>query len=378
MSLLGDEVALLAMVFRARLLLGHWGVALILIAGALPLVVLAAPAGLVADRVRAKPLLVTVHLAQGAACAAMAFAPPLALPALALALAIGQSVAAPAWSALIPSLVTPDERPAAFGLQQSLAALAAIAGPFAGGFLVAATGLRAPLLLDAASFAVLSGVALVMAADRRPTFATDAAPAGATDGLRLIAREPVLRAGVVMVVVLMLTLGVVNVADVYFATGTLHAGAAGYGALALCFGVGSLAAGITARRLNRRFRPCVLFAVAGGALALTLLAYGLSRQLPVAAAWLAVLGLANGTLNVAFATMVTAVAGPEILGRVFAAVSGATAAAGIGALAAGGLLLTAWSAPTVIVGGAAVAAATLGVTVWPVLRPVRAPAALAT
>ena len=74
-SFLGDEVALLTMAFRARSELGHFGVASIMIAGALPLLVLAPFSGLLVDRVRTRPLLVTATIVQASLCVALGVRP---------------------------------------------------------------------------------------------------------------------------------------------------------------------------------------------------------------------------------------------------------------------------------------------------------------
>jgi hypothetical protein len=131
-SFLGDEVALLAMAFRAKAQLGHFGVAAILIAGTLPLLVLSPFAGLLVDRLRTRPLLVTVTLLQAGLCVALAYSSPVMLVPLIALLACGTVVASPAWSALVPTLIESAQLPSAMGLLQSAQAIAGIAGPFVG------------------------------------------------------------------------------------------------------------------------------------------------------------------------------------------------------------------------------------------------------
>ena len=73
-SALGDEVALIALLLRVARggIASHgWLVAALSIAGALPFVALAGPAGLVVDRVRARPLLVALGVVEAVVAAGL-------------------------------------------------------------------------------------------------------------------------------------------------------------------------------------------------------------------------------------------------------------------------------------------------------------------
>jgi MFS family permease len=366
-SLLGDEVALLALALRARGLYGHFGVALVLGAGALPLLLLAAPAGRLVDKVRAKPLLVATLLAQGLICVGLAVAPSVALVPLVALLACGQAVVSPAWQALIVGAVSEDERPSAFGALQSASALAALAGPFVGGLLFAYAGFAAALVLDAASFVILAGVAWVLRADRVPT----ASPAGEKQhgGFSLIARQPKLRAAMAAAATLVLTVGMVNVAEVYFVTGTLHAGPVGYGILGLCFGAGALVAGLRARWITSRLGGAErTFAIACATLCALLGAFGAAPNLAVAALVAVAVGVGNATLNVSVQLLFAAHAPAEARGRVFAALQGIVGGCSIVALAVGGVLLSVMGPRSVILLGAAVSVLAVSLAVRPLLR----------
>ena len=56
-SILGDQIALYALLFRAKSEIGHMGVALVILAGTVPLVLLAPWAGQLVDTVRTLPIL---------------------------------------------------------------------------------------------------------------------------------------------------------------------------------------------------------------------------------------------------------------------------------------------------------------------------------
>jgi MFS family permease len=368
---LGDEVALLAMAFRAKAELGHFGVAAILIAGAVPLLVLAPFAGLLVDRVRTRPLLVLVTIAQAGICVALAWSPSVLLVPLIALLACGTAVSSPAWQALVPSLVRTSQLPRAIGMLQSFVACAGLAGPFLGGFLVATYGFHVPLLVDAVSFVALAAIPLVLRIDRVPAGAADGgfSMREAFAGVRVVLRHPVIRSLLALLTLFVLALGVINVVEIYFITTALHAGPRGYGLLGLCFGGGMLVAASLSGRIAARFpRPERPFVVGCTVLCLGIGGFGLTTQLWQAAALLMVVGAANAIVNVNASVMITTSCTDDIRGRVFSAIQGTVSAAQILALAAGGLLLLAVAPRSIIVAGALVSAATLCATIVPVLR----------
>ena len=370
-SFLGDEVALLAMAFRAKAELGHFGVAAILIAGAVPLLVLAPFAGLLVDRVRTRPLLVLVTLAQAGICVALAWSPSVLLVPLIALLACGTAVSSPAWQALVPSLVRTSQLPRAIGTLQSFVACAGVAGPFLGGFLVATYGFHVPLLVDAVSFVALAAIPLVLRIDRVPAGAADGGFSirEAFAGVRVVLRHPVIRSLLALLTLFVLALGVINVVEIYFITTALHAGPRGYGLLGLCFGGGMLVAASLSGRIAARFpRPERPFVVGCTVLCLGIGGFGLTTQLWQAAALLMVVGAANAIVNVNASVMITTNCTDDIRGRVFSAIQGTVSAAQILALAAGGLLLLAVAPRSIIVAGALVSSATLCATIVPLLR----------
>ncbi|HEV3328704.1 MAG TPA: MFS transporter [Acidimicrobiales bacterium] len=370
-SFLGDEVALLAMAFRAKAELGHFGVAAILIAGALPLLVLAPFSGLLVDRVRARPLLVAVTLAQAALCASLAFAPAALLVPLIALLACGTSVSVPAWQALVPTLVTDEQLPGAMGLLQSVQAFAGIAGPFVGGFLVAWYGFHVPLVIDAVSFLVLALIPVVLRVDRVPDRAATpgSSRSEALAGIRLILGNPMLRSIMALVTCFVLAIGAINVVEIYFITTALHAGARGYGLLGASMGIGMLVTAACSGRLAKRFtRPERLFVAGCVGLCVGLLCFGLTSQLWEAVVLLLFVGASNALVNVNAMVLFTRSSTDAIRGRVFSAIQGTVSAAQIAALAIGGLLLFEFAPRPIILVGASASAVALAFTIGPVLR----------
>jgi len=370
-SFLGDEVALLTLAFRAKQELGHFGVAAILIAGALPLLLLAPFAGLLVDRVRTRPVLVTATLAQAALCVSLAYAPTALLVPLLALLACGTAVSVPAWQALVPTLVAESQLSGAMGLLQSVTALAGIAGPFVGGILVATYGFHVPLLVDAASFLVLAAIPVALRLDRVPAGgeATTTSRSEALAGIRLILASPMLRALVALVTFFILAIGAINVVEIWFITTALHQGAFGYGLLGMSMGVGMLVTAALAGRIATRFRrPERLFVVGCVWLCVGITAFGLTTALWEACVLVFLVGVGNALVNVNAMVLLTSNSTDEARGRVFAAINGAFSAAQIVALSIGGLLLFEFAPRSIILAGGVASAVALALTVRPVLR----------
>jgi predicted MFS family arabinose efflux permease len=375
-SVLGDEVAVIAWMFRAKELLGHWGVVAVLVAGMAPLVLLAPLAGLLVDRVRARHILVVVTGAQIAVTAALAYSNEwLMIPLIAL-LAAATSVVGPTWQTLVPTLVSDEQLPSAMARLQTTFSMAMMIGPFVGGLLFAEVGFKDVLFIDAASFFCLVLVPIFVKADRVPQATPGSSKQDSMwSGLRFLGSEPALRTMVILVSTLVLTLGVVNVVEIFFTTTVLHAGPRGYGLLGMCFGAGMLLAAIGAPTLSKRFeRTEVLFVVSCAMLTGLIMLFALSRSIGEAGVVLFVLGVANALLNINFGVLLvrTTAHVEHLRGRIFSSVSAVASSAQIGSLALGGVLLSFWQPTTIIMLGAATSAATLVLTVTPVLRSARA------
>jgi MFS family permease len=233
-------------------------VSLMQTAASLPFFVLALPAGALADVVdRRRLLLLTQYwmviaaAALGAAAAAHVVT-PWTLLALTCALGIGAALSAPAWQAITPELVPPEELPAAVTLGAVAMNVARAVGPALGGVLAAVTGTAAVFLLNAASFV---GVAFVVHRWHRPVAESQIPPEhmlGAMQaGARYVAHAPLLRAVLVRTAAFILpAAGLWALLPVV--ARSLGFGAVGYGALLACLGVGAIAGAVVLPRVRRR------------------------------------------------------------------------------------------------------------------------------
>ncbi|MGH3732238.1 MAG: hypothetical protein ACRDVC_02505 [Acidimicrobiales bacterium] len=118
----------------------------------------------------------------------------------------------------------------------------------------------------------------------------------------------------------MLSLGAINVAEVFFITRTLHAGALGYGLVGASFGVGSILGAIGSRRLSQLPTHLVRTALSCIALISVLLgAIGLSEHVAYVYPLMVLTGVTVGAVNVTFATLFADPTPESLRGRVFAA-----------------------------------------------------------
>ncbi|MBI1378899.1 MAG: MFS transporter [Frankiales bacterium] len=378
-SLVGDEIALVTLLLWASAR-GHGPlvVASLVMAAALPQLLAAPVAGLLADRLSARRLVATVSALQAVVCAglvaAVASDVTWLVVAAVLALNLGQAVVAPAWQALVPAMVGEEGLGRALALLQTTTAGAGLVGPVLGGLLVGAVGTTGALTVDAVSFLALAGAALMLRADRRPEPGAAPGRGELWAGLRLVSGEPLLRSVVVLLVAVVLVLGAVNVAEVFLVTQVLGAGPTAYGVCGALFAVGLMLGAWLARRDMEVTTSARLLVLAMAGMAVAIAALGLAPGIVVAAAAGFGVGIGNGALNVLAQTIVVRIAPQAVLGRVFAVLQGAAGAGMLVSTAVGGLLLGLLS-PRAVVTGSGLATVVVALLVGsPLLRGARRPA----
>jgi MFS family permease len=345
LSLLGDEVAVLGLVLWASVRgEGPLAVTALVVAAALPQLVAAPLAGLLADRVPTRRLVASVSVLQSLVVLALVAAVgsgslPLVVLGV-LALNIGQAVANPAWQALVPTIAPGDDLPRALSVLQTVTAAAMLAGPAVGGLLVGGLGIGVALAVDAVSFLALALVALALRTERRPAPEEhEKGAAAALAGVRLVAGSPLLRAMFVLLATTLLAVGAVNVAEVFLLTQELGATPQVYGAIGALFAVGLMGGALAGRRrLGVRASARLLVGVLAW-MSTALVVLGLAPSLVVAGAATFAVGLGNGLLNVLVQSIVVRRTPEPVLGRVFAALSALVGAGMIVATTVGGALL---------------------------------------
>jgi hypothetical protein len=143
-------------------------------------------------------------------------------------------------------------------------AVATTGGPALAAALVATSGARTALALDSVSF-LLAAVVLVSAPGLRGTFGEPEEERGSAwsrvrDGFRYVAGEPALRGLIAAEGMAFAFFYFAVPVTVVYAEHTLHAGAAGYGAISVAWGAGIVLGSLLQARIARRTGSAMIVA----------------------------------------------------------------------------------------------------------------------
>jgi MFS family permease len=339
LSYAGDSVALIALMLRVSADGGPGAITALLLAFAVPTVAMIPFAGRIVDGHDSRTVLVWSSLLQAAAGIGLAFSHGLIETlALVCVLQLGQAVAGPAWSALIPRIVGEDLVGRATGTSQALVGVATLAGSAVGGLLVGWSGDRGALLVDAGTFVVLAAVARLVVTRRRPAPGAVREKGAMTVGLRSLFGDPLLRILVPCLWVLVLVGEAMNIVEVFLITDEIGLDAAGYGWVLAAQGGGAIVGAWVTGRLTTgmsRSRAVLAGMAAIGASAVLM---GLAGNVVAVVAGAIVCGFGGGMLNAGTSTLVVTRSAEAVRGRVNAVLMGTVRGCSLVALLLGGLL----------------------------------------
>src|SRR4051794_18059926 len=348
-------------------------VALVQVAAMLPVLLLALPAGALADILDRRRMLVGIQVFQACVAAALAALTvagrmtPALLLTFTFLIGCGTALTLPAYQALIQDLVPRAQIRSAAALGGVAVNGARAVGPALAGLIIGRVGAGAVFALNAASFVVF---ALVLLGLRRVAPAVEGPPerraSAIRAGHRYVRNSPAVRRMLLRVGLFVLPGAALWALLPLVASRLLGTGPTGYGVLLAALGAGAVLGADLLPRLGTRLSPNRLLLVAGAAFTASLLACVLVRNLvalavllvPAGIAWLWVLMTVTGALQVFLPGWVRA-RGLSMFNIVFA---GGQA---IGALL-WGLLAQWWGLVPVFLAAAAVMAlGTATVGVWP-------------
>jgi MFS family permease len=318
-------------------------VALLFVAVWSPAIVLAGPAGLLADRLDPRRVLLAVSLAQAAVAVGLAFVSGAgAIIVLAALLGIGFAVAQPSEFALVPRVAGEARLAVANGRVETARYVGFTVGPLAGGVLAAAGGLQVAMLVNGVTFLAVAAAAVIV---RCPAVESCVAPepseGRAWAGAAYLIRDRVLAVVMTVAFVSLLFMTASAAAEVFFAKDYLDVGDVGYGALLTSWTLG-MALGATL--LPRRVATGMLALAA--LVAIVVQGFGLASPtlwlVPAFAfALYFVGGLAHGAKNVVVRTLIHERVPTRLHGRAYAAYNALRNGAELFALVGGGLLVAA-------------------------------------
>jgi MFS family permease len=307
LSLTGSGVAVgftTALQFLPMLLVGAWG-------------------GLIADRLAKRPLLIAtqaLHMLPPLVLFALAVAnglSPVAVYAVALARGVVNAVDYPTRQAFVVEMVGSGKVVNAVSLNSVLIHAARVVGPALAGILIATVGVEPCFALNAASYGVMIVALAGMEPDAlRPAAIEPRRPGGVRAGLRYVRATPQL----------WIPLGLMAVVGTFgfnfqsilplLARFTFDGGASSYAALVTAMGIGAVV-GALATGARNTVTPALLAGAAIGFGALALLAAG-APSLGFELLLLAPLGAASVTLAASVNSALQLASEPAMRGRVMA------------------------------------------------------------
>lgn len=224
------------------------------------------------------------------------------------------STLAPVENVTLRALVPPDLLPRALALIQTRAAAALVAGPLAGGALLAvdATWVFA---IDTGTYLVsVVCMAFLPAMPTGPRTADEHPLRSATEGIRFIWRSPFLRYAAANATVINLVFNGLVIAIIASAGGGADAGIVGTQTAAL--GVGALGGSLIAASASQRLAPMRGVALSTAVMAAALSGFALVRGTWAAMIPLAVAAAAGPVLTVVISTTQIRITPNELQGRV--------------------------------------------------------------
>ncbi|GHH43838.1 MFS transporter [Lentzea cavernae] len=322
LSAMGDEMLLVVLTLRfygeGR---SGGAISALVIAGVLPMVLLAPLAGAVVDRFESTKLISVVLSVQALLVAALAFVNDFGLTLVLVGLiGLGLALVSPALALLVPAVVGEDGVAAGYARLELFRTTGTIGGPALAGVLIALVGERAVLLCDAFSFLVMAVVIGTLKVRRHPD------PSQAKlkwreqvrQGSGLIRKNAVLRVVVPTLAAAIVFTAVLTVARVYFSQDQLRSGDLGYGLLVAAHLAGmTIAAAFVAPRvpISKQTTALVTASVAMG---VALVVAGSFNSYPLAFASFLLTGVCNTVQGLAIRNLVHAHVPARMRGRAFA------------------------------------------------------------
>jgi MFS family permease len=373
-SFVGDAVSMVALVVLVVQITGSASaVGGALVARLLPTI--ASPlAGVLADRVDRRVVLVASDLARAVLVLGLVFARDLAtIYVLVFLMGLARAFFNPTVRAAFPSVVGGGNLTRANALISGTFSVSETVGPALGGLLVATVGLDAAFILDAVTY-LISAVLLSLTPLARPQRKDGNAGFGEDlkAGFAYLAGARVPLAIVIGAFLTVLTINITIPAEVFLAKETFEAGNAGYGLLVGLYGGGMILGSALIATFGDRIRllPFYFFGILISALALV--GAGLSPAFIFALGALVVAGAANGIDNVTTDTILQKRVPDAFLGRVFSVRFLGFSAGEVLAYPLGGAIVDASGVRfTYLLAGAATAAAGLIVLLFLASLPTR-------
>jgi predicted MFS family arabinose efflux permease len=290
--------------------------------GESPIFLFALVAGVVADRVDRRHLLILSQVIQ-LSCAFLlavlfAFGLKQIWPILTLSFIVGtaQSFGAPAYQALIPTLVPKDRLPNAIAMNSIQFNLARIIGPVLGGLALAHLGAAWCFGLNGLSYVAVIMSLLAISASFRPGRASETMVESMKAGLQFIRKQPGM-GPLILVAFLMTFLGIPIIVFLpVFARDVFKQGVGTFTLLQTVEGVGAITGALLVAARAKRHHAGRDAVLALTALGVFIAAFAVSKRLDIACIFLFFGGVALISCFALISSLVQLVATDEMRGRV--------------------------------------------------------------
>ena len=382
-SNVGDFVLFVGLPYEVFRLTGSTrATAGVVLAHLIPRILFGSIAGVYVDRWDRRRLMIVVNLIQAASLLPLLLVGQFGIWVIFAVLVVESSISqlfGPAETALLPTLLAggKDELLTANALSGVGHHLSRLIGPAIGGVVVAIGGLSAVTIVDSVSFVASAGMLFLIRSPSTAHRVAESLEHAAVSawgklahewraGLRVVLRDPVLRALLVFASITAVGEGLTSALFVVWVVGPLHSDSTGWGLVLSTQAIGGLAGALVIARMGTRLRALPLLiggSLAFGAIDLVLFTYPvLYPHIGPALVMLVIVGVPGAAMGAATTTLQQSQTEDRHRGRVAGAI-GAVAALGalIGAVAAGVLgefvpviLLLVTQGSVYVIGGTAV------------------------
>jgi MFS transporter, DHA3 family, macrolide efflux protein len=300
-----------------------WWVGALLTANLIPSIALGLLFGPLVDRLSRKGLMIASDLGRLAVFCALPFAGSATeIVGLAVVAGVGNAFFRPAVLAGVPNLVSDDDLPDANAILQLVEWGSTALGPLIAGILLAASGPHLAYWVNAVTFGL--SAAFVAGIPARLLQSERSIGRGhwgqLHEGFQTVRRTRPLFAVLVVWSIAMIAVASANLAEIFIAKRTLHAGDFGFGLLVSAIGVGLVIGALSANRVVRRLGLSGAYSRALLLWALGLAAVAAAPSIWVAAAAMVAAATGNGVAVVVNITLVQRSAADHVRGRALAAI----------------------------------------------------------
>ena len=375
LSWLGSSLTTFTVVLRYKDEVGAAGVSAIMLAMIVPTILAAPYGGLLADRLSTRVLVPSLLALMGLSSLSIAFNLGFAwsLVFLAITAACGTPVGA-AFSAVLPEYSAPEDLARVNSLMNIGASLGGMFGPGLAGILIKLTSSYFwPFVIDGVSFWILAAAILVLGINRKPHPHEDGEKASMLAGAKAIGTIPLVRALVIMFAMLIASISVMNVGEVFLVMNVLGADTFIYGIVSATFAIGIVLGSsiISSLKLpEKRHSPLIVLSLGAISLFTVIIAFAWHWAV-VAVVWFFA-GVANSVLNSYGSALILNRTPENVRGRVMASVQAIFSVANVASMAIGGALIEAYTVRPVLAGAGILSAVSLIFTAPAVLRSSRA------